>query len=38
MIDTMYDLPSDKDAVKVIVDEQVVNGIKKPTVIKSQIA
>ncbi|MBQ3116148.1 MAG: ATP-dependent Clp protease ATP-binding subunit ClpX [Clostridia bacterium] len=38
MIDTMYDLPSDKDAVKVIVDENVVNGISKPTVIKSQIA
>ncbi|MBE7061668.1 MAG: ATP-dependent Clp protease ATP-binding subunit ClpX [Clostridiales bacterium] len=38
MIDTMYDLPSDKDAVKVIVDEKVVNGMAKPTVVKSQIA
>jgi len=35
LIDTMYDLPSIEDAVKVVVDENVVNGIEKPKVIKN---
>ncbi len=38
MIDTMYDLPSEDDVEKVIVDENVVSGMAKPTVIKKQIA
>ncbi len=38
MIDTMYDLPSEEDAVKVVVDEKVVTGGQKPTIIKKQIA
>ncbi len=38
MIDTMYDIPSDNDIEKVIVDEKVVTGIEKPKVIKKQIA
>jgi ATP-dependent Clp protease ATP-binding subunit ClpX len=38
MIDTMYDIPSDKDIEKVIVDEKVVAGITKPLVIKKNIA
>ena len=38
MIDTMYDLPSDNDIEKVIVDEKVVTGIEKPKIIKRNIA
>ncbi len=38
MIDTMYDLPSEKDVEKVIVDESVVTSGAKPTIIKKQIA
>ena len=38
MIDTMYDLPSDNDIEKVIVDEKVVTGIEKPKIIKRDIA
>lgn len=38
MIDTMYDLPSDENIEKVIVDENVVNGISKPKLIKKEIA
>ncbi len=38
MIDTMYDLPSDENIEKVIVDENVVNGVSKPKLIKKQIA
>ncbi len=38
MIDTMYDLPSEKDVEKVIVDENVVTNGAKPTIIKKQIA
>lgn len=38
MIDTMYDLPSDNDIEKVIVDENVVTGIEKPKIIKRNIA
>ncbi len=38
MIDTMYDLPSEPDVEKVVVDENVVLGVSKPTVIKKEIA
>ena len=38
MIDTMYDLPSDENIEKVIVDENVVNGVSKPKLIKKEIA
>ncbi len=38
MIDTMYDLPSEKDVEKVIVDEKVVINGEKPTIIKKKIA
>ena len=34
MIDTMYDLPSASDVEKVIVDENVVAGTAKPTLVK----
>ena len=38
MIDTMYDLPSETDVEKVIVDENVVINGAKPTVIRKEIA
>lgn len=38
MIDTMYDLPSQTDIERVIVDEKVVLGSSKPTLIKKEIA
>ncbi len=38
MIETMYDLPSQTDVQKVIVDEGVVNGIAKPVLVKKEIA
>ena len=38
MIETMYDLPSQTDIKKVIVDEGVVSGISKPVLIKKEIA
>ncbi len=38
MLDTMYDIPSNNDIEKVIVDEKVVSGISKPTIIKKDIA
>ena len=34
MLDTMYDLPSSPDIQKVIVDENVVSGTEKPTIVK----
>ena len=34
MIDTMYDIPSEKDVAKVIVDENVVEKGEKPKIIK----
>ena len=37
MIDTMYDLPTATDVEKVIVDENVVAGLSKPTVIKKPL-
>ncbi len=38
MIDTMYDLPSEKDVEKVIVDANVVTDGAKPTLVKKNIA
>jgi len=38
MIDTMYDLPSEQDVEKVIVDENVVINGAKPTIIRKNIA
>ena len=38
MIDTMYDLPSEENVEKVVVDEAVVTDGAKPTIIKKQIA
>ena len=38
MIDTMYDLPSEKDVEKIIVDENVVEKGEKPQIVKKQIA
>ncbi len=38
MLDTMYDLPSDKNVERIIIDEEVVKGLKKPEIIKKQIA
>jgi len=38
MLDTMYNLPSEEDVVKVIVDEDVVNKGASPKLIKKEIA
>ena len=38
MIDTMYEIPSDKEIEKVIVDEKVVNGACKPQIVRKNIA
>ena len=38
MIDTMYDLPSEEDVEKVIIDENVVLSGEKPKIIKKKIA
>lgn len=38
MIDTMYDIPSDTDIEKVIVDEDVVTAGAKPKLVKKRIA
>ena len=38
MIDTMYDLPSEENVEKVVVDEAVVTDGAKPTIVKKQIA
>ena len=38
MIDTMYELPSQTDIEKVIVDASVVTGGSKPRFIKKEIA
>ena len=38
MLDTMYDLPTEQDVEKVIVDENVVINGAKPTLIKKKIA
>ena len=38
MIDTMYDLPSETDVEKIIVDENVVEKGEKPQIVKKRIA
>ncbi|MBP5466441.1 MAG: ATP-dependent Clp protease ATP-binding subunit ClpX [Clostridia bacterium] len=38
MIDTMYDIPSEDDIEKVVIDENVILSGAKPTVIKKKIA
>ena len=38
MLDTMYDLPSEKEVEKVIIDEDVVKSGAKPKLIKKEIA
>ena len=38
MLDTMYELPEDDSVEKIIIDKDVVNGLKKPEVIKKEIA
>ena len=38
MIDAMYDIPSEKDIEKVVIDEKVVEGVEKPKFVKKQIA
>ena len=38
MIDTMYDIPSEENILKVIVDENVVINGAKPTIVKKEIA
>lgn len=38
MIDTMYDIPSKDDIEKVVIDENVVSGVAKPTIVKKKIA
>jgi ATP-dependent Clp protease ATP-binding subunit ClpX len=30
LLDTMYDLPSQEDVVKVVIDESVIEGVNKP--------
>ena len=38
MLESMYDIPSQTDLEKVVIDEKVVNGIEKPKLIKKKIA
>ena len=38
MIDTMFELPSQTDIEKVVVDASVVAGVSKPRFIKKEIA
>ncbi|MBO4323207.1 MAG: ATP-dependent Clp protease ATP-binding subunit ClpX, partial [Clostridia bacterium] len=38
MLDSMYDIPSEKDVEKVIIDREVVLGKKTPEIIKKNIA
>ena len=38
MIDAMYDIPSEKDIEKVVIDEKVVEGSEKPKFVKKQIS
>ena len=38
MLDCMYDIPSSKNAVKVVIDSEVVKGNKKPNIITKEIA
>ena len=38
MLDSMYYIPSDKDIQKVIIDKDVVLGLKEPQIVKKEIA
>ena len=38
MLDSMYDIPSEDDVAKVIIDKDVVLGKKGPEIIKKSIA
>ncbi len=38
MLDVMYDIPTDTSISKVIIDRDVVNGLKKPDLVKKKIA
>lgn len=38
MLDTMYELPEDESVEKIIIDKDVVNGLKKPEIVKKEIA
>ncbi len=38
MLDSMYDIPSEKDVEKVIIDKEVVLGKKSPEIVKKNIA
>ncbi len=38
MLDAMYDIPLDKTISKIIIDEEVVTGLKKPVIVKKDIA
>ena len=38
MLDTMYELPDDDSVEKIIIDKDVVSGLKKPSIIKKEIA
>lgn len=38
MLDAMYDIPEDDSIEKVVIDREVVNGLKKAEIVKKQIA
>lgn len=38
MLDVMYDIPTDTNISKVVIDKDVVNGLKKPELVKKKIA
>lgn len=38
MLDVMYDIPTDSDISKVVIDKEVVDGNKKPELVKKKIA
>ena len=38
MLDAMYDVPSEDDVAKIVIDGDVVAGRKSPEIIKKQIA
>ena len=38
LLDAMYDIPSEENLLKVIIDEDVVNGGAKPKIIRKNIA
>ena len=38
MLDTMYEIPEGGDVEKIVIDKDVVDGLKKPEIVKKQIA